>query len=186
MTYLRDDMLAWWPTCVTTYLRDDLLAWWPTCVITYLRDDLNAWWLQVGKNNIMLYDNCRKDAGNRRKWKKWWKNSPPTPRMSRDYKCTWNLARLIYFSYLLIWARGFDSHMNMKKKFYAVLSVRHFHIRKGGRTITYIYKIDRNWISWVLEKTASSSAQPITWSLILQSANCTKYELATIRWKKAI
>ena len=71
---------------------------------------------QVGKNIIMLYDNCRKDAGNRRKWKKWWKNSPPTPRMSRDYKCTWNLARLIYFSYLLIWARGFDSHMNMKKQ----------------------------------------------------------------------
>ena len=56
-------------------------------------------------------------AGNE---KKWWKNSPPTPRMSRDYKCTWNLARLIYFSYLLIWARGFDSHMNMKKKLYAV------------------------------------------------------------------
>ena len=76
---------------------------------------------QVGKNIFMLYDNCRKDAGNRRKWKKWWKNSPPTPRMSRDYKCTWNLARLIYFSYLLIWARGFDSHMNMKKKLYTVL-----------------------------------------------------------------
>ena len=33
---------------------------------------------QVGKNIFMLYDNCRKDAGNCRKWKKWCKNSPPT------------------------------------------------------------------------------------------------------------
>ena len=77
---------------------------------------------QVGKNIFMLYDNCRKDAGNCRKWKKWWKNSPPTPCISRDHKCTWHLAWLIYFSCLLIGAWGFDSHMNMKKMFDGVIN----------------------------------------------------------------
>ena len=44
MTYLHDVMLEWWHTCVMIYLRNDILEWWHTCVMTYSRDDLLAWW----------------------------------------------------------------------------------------------------------------------------------------------